>query len=193
MAVAVVIDPRAPRAPGLSRAGHARFLRHFGEDSVLVVIQTVLSVVSDVEVFPAVVVVVAGANTLSPARRVDTCFDSNVGEAAVMIVAVEMVGGALARGKSLQRGAIDEKNIRPAIVVVIQDCNTGASGFDDVLLGVLPAEHVHPRQPGFLGDVGEVGNCVLGKTGQRFRLSEGHRAARRGEDGKPCPASKGST
>src|ERR1700716_784852 len=37
MAVTVVINPRAPCAPRLARPSNTRFLRHLGEDAVLIV------------------------------------------------------------------------------------------------------------------------------------------------------------
>ena len=69
LAVAVVVDERASRAPRFARTRHAGLLRHFGEDTVIVVIEPVLAVVRDVQIFPTIVVVVADANALSPAGR----------------------------------------------------------------------------------------------------------------------------
>src|ERR1700675_4905926 len=37
VAVPVVVNPRAPRAPRLAGSGYTRFLRHLGEDAVLIV------------------------------------------------------------------------------------------------------------------------------------------------------------
>ena len=52
MPVAVIINKRAARTPCLARARHASLFGNLGEHAVLVVIQTILAVVSDVEVFP---------------------------------------------------------------------------------------------------------------------------------------------
>ena len=37
VAVAVVVDPRAPRAPRLAGPRYARFFRHLDEDAILIV------------------------------------------------------------------------------------------------------------------------------------------------------------
>ena len=70
MAVAIVVDEGASGAPGLAGAGDAGLLGHFGENSVLVVIETILAVVGDVKIFPSVVVVVAHADALAPTGAV---------------------------------------------------------------------------------------------------------------------------
>ena len=67
VAVAVVVDERTTGAPGLTGSRDAGFLRNLGEHSVIVVVEPVLAVVGDVEIFPSVVVVVADAHALAPA------------------------------------------------------------------------------------------------------------------------------
>ena len=69
LAVAIIVNESAARAPRFSRSAHACFVRHIGEDAVIVVVEMVLAVVSDVEIFPAIVIVVADADALSPAAR----------------------------------------------------------------------------------------------------------------------------
>ena len=88
-----------------------------------------------------------------------------------MIVAVKMIRGALPCGKALQRGAVDEKNIRPAIIVIIEDCNPSPGRLNDELLRILPAEDSHHRQAGLVRVVDE--------------LRQGRRLACRG--GALCP------
>ena len=99
-------------------------------------IEAVLAVVGDVEVFPSVVVVVADADALAPAGCGEAGFRGDVGEGAVVIVAVEVVGGRLPGGKSFELGAIDQEDVGPSVVVVVEDGDAGAGGFDDVLLCV---------------------------------------------------------
>ena len=69
MAIAIVVDESATRSPSLAGARHARLFCDFGEYAVIVVVELVLAVVGDVEVFPPVVVVIADANALSPSGR----------------------------------------------------------------------------------------------------------------------------
>ena len=121
----------------------------------LIVVEPVLAVVGDVEIFPSVVVVVADANALAPAGCGQTGFGGHVGERAVVIVAIQVIAGTLPGGKSFERRAIHQKNVGPAVVVVVEDRDAGSGGFDDVFLGVDAAENVLRGQAGFFGDVGE--------------------------------------
>src|SRR5215471_17137327 len=150
MAVAVVVNEGAASAP-FAGPCDTGFVGDLNEHSVLVVVQAVLSVVGDIEVFPAVVVVVADANALSPARSGEAGLVGNVGECAVVVIAVEVIGRGLAAGKAFESGSIDQENVWPAIVVVVDDANAGAGSFDDVLLGIDAAEDVRRRQSGLAG------------------------------------------
>ena len=116
----------------------------------IVVVETVLAVVSDVEIFPSIVVVVADANALSPTGRCQPSFCSDFGECAVVIVVIQAIRRAFARGKSFQLRAIHQKNVGPSIVVVVEDRDAAAGGLDDVFLGVDAAEDVLCGQSGFL-------------------------------------------
>ena len=184
MAVAIIINPRASRTPGLPRARHTRFFRDLGEHAVLVVVQAVLPVVSDVKIFPPVVVVIADANPLPPARRAQTSLDRDIGKRPVMIVAIEMVGRSFPLGKTLESRAVDDEDVGPSVVVVIEDGNPGARRFNDVLLRILAAKHVHHRQSGFLGDIREIGDGVPGRSG--LALS-GDEPAQRDQDQQNSP------
>ena len=118
-------------------------MRHVLEYPALIAIQEILSVVSDVDVFPAIVVVVAYANSLAPTGGGETCFHSHIGESPVVIIAVEMICRALTGREAFQGCAIDDKKIEPPIIVVVEDCDASPRCFDDVLLGVGPTEHIH--------------------------------------------------
>jgi len=68
----IVIHEGAAASPSLSITGDACFVCHFFEGAVAVVVEPVFSVVRDVKVVPAVVVVVADTTRLDPSRwRVD--------------------------------------------------------------------------------------------------------------------------
>jgi len=82
-----------------------------------------------------------------------------------MIIAIEMVGGALSCRKTFERSAVDQKNIGPAIVVVVKYRNTGTGGFDDVFLAAHAAEHVHHRKSRLLGDIRKVSDSGRGRRG----------------------------
>ena len=121
-------------------------------------IEPVLAVVGDVEIFPSVVVVVADADALAPAVRGQPGLGGHVGKSSVVIVAIQMIGGRRSRRKSFERGAVHQENVGPAIVVVVENRDAGAGGLDDVFLGVLAAEDLGHGQAGFFRDVNEVGD-----------------------------------
>ena len=154
--VAVVIDERAARAPRLAGSGHARPGADLRKFSVIVVVQPVLTVVRHVQVFPAVVVVIAHAHALAPTARREPSLHRHVGERAVMIVVVQMIGRRLSRRKSFQRRTVDQKNIRPPVVVIVKNRHARASRFDDEFLGVDPSKNVLHVQPGFFSDIREI-------------------------------------
>jgi len=96
-----------------------------------------------------------------------------------------MIGGSFARGKTFQSCAVHQKNVGPAVVIVVENGGAGAGGLDDVLLRVLAAEDDGRGQAGFLGNVGEVGNCVLRRFG--LCLSRGYTTGERYDDYGKCP------
>ena len=86
--VAVVISPRGSRRPVAQR--HAGLLGNVGERAVMVVvIKPVLAEVADIDIRPAVVVIIRNSNADSPALIGDTCFRSHVGECTVVVVMKE--------------------------------------------------------------------------------------------------------
>ena len=127
------------------------------EHATLVVIKAILPVIGDEQVFPSIVVVIADAYALTPACGVSESGNfGHVGERAVVIVAVEMIGWGIIRWKSFQRRSVHQENVRPAIVIVVKDCHPGSGGLEDVLLCLPASEHVHHRDPGILCDIDEV-------------------------------------
>ena len=69
LAVAIVIDERAASVPAFAVSGDAGLLADVGEGAVaVVVIENVFAEVADEQIVVAVIVVVADADTLSPAR-----------------------------------------------------------------------------------------------------------------------------
>ena len=95
--VPVVVEERCSPSPSAS-PGSARpaLRRHVLEAPAHVAVEDVLPVVGDEEVGPAVVVVVAGAHRRGPAGAAQAGLVRDVGEGAVVVVAVEAVRGRLA-------------------------------------------------------------------------------------------------
>src|SRR5262249_25508792 len=65
----------------------------------------------------------------------------------------KMIRRRLCRRGTLQCCAVDDKDVGPTIVVVVENRNPRAGGLDDVVLCVDPAENVCHRQAGFSGDI----------------------------------------
>ena len=123
--------------------------------SVAVVsIETILSEVSTEDVIEAVVVVVADANAICPADRLQSCFLRHVGECAVAIVLVEPIGRF--RRIALEPRARKQKDIHPAVVVVVDECAATPVGLEDVLLRVHAAVDDGRVQARLVSDVGKM-------------------------------------
>ncbi len=159
-----------PVPHALPRSGHARRGADLRKFSVIVVVQPVLTVVRHVQIFPAVVVVIAHAHALAPTARREPSLHRHVGERAVMIVVVQMIGRRLSRRKSFQRRAVDQKNIRPPVVVIVKNRHARASRFDDEFLGVDPSKNVLHVQPGFSSDIREIRQRLCRHLGPSWRF-----------------------
>src|SRR5262249_42320385 len=128
------------------------------ERSVAVVaVEDLVAVVGDEQIGVAVVVVVAGADALAPAAAGDAGLRGDVGERAVAVVPIEMAHwcGVVRRR---QAGAVDEKDVRPAVVVVVEDRDAAAGRLEDVLLGALAADDGAGLETGRRRQIAEVRN-----------------------------------
>src|SRR5204863_9488411 len=125
-AVAVVIEERAAGAPAPAVRAQPCRRGHVGEVSLAVVaIEAVLATGGDEAVVVAVVVVIADAGALAPSGRGDARLRGDVLERAIALVAIEVRGRLRPRRKSLQRRAVDEEQIEPSVVVVIDHRDAG--------------------------------------------------------------------
>src|SRR5690348_17097688 len=80
-AVTVVVDESAAGVPALAVPGYARFVGYIDKRSItIVVIKDILAEVTDEEIFEAVVIVIADANTLPPSGVGYACLQCYVGE-----------------------------------------------------------------------------------------------------------------
>ena len=112
---------------------------------------------------------VADAYALAPPGVSQSGFCRDVGESAVMVVAIKVARWDFSLRNGIKRRAIHDKNVGPAVVVIIKDGDARASGFNNVLFRVFPAENNGRGQACFLGDVSEMrdgpGIRVLRMTG----------------------------
>src|SRR6266853_985360 len=144
-----------------------RFFADISERAVaVVVVQNIFSVVSDVQIFEAVVVVIADAHPLAPAGVSQPSFFGDIGERAVVIVVVEVARRRFGSWQRFQFCAIHDENIRPAVMVIIKNGYARARGFNDVFFCRFAAKNYRSSEPSFLRHVGEMHNglgvCILG-------------------------------
>ncbi len=77
----------------------------------------------------------------------------DVGEGAVVIVVVEL-GRGMFGGLAGPVGAVDEEDVGPAVVVVVDESDTGAHGFGKIFFAEGSVV-VEEADAGLLGDVAE--------------------------------------
>src|SRR5882762_6768362 len=102
---------------------------------MVIVIEPVLPVIRDVEIFPTIIIVISDANALTPSRGNKTGFHGDVRESSIMIVVIQVVGGSPIGRESFKSGAVHNENIRPSIVVIVKNGHPRSSRLDDVFLG----------------------------------------------------------
>jgi len=93
-------------------------------------------------------------------------FFGDVGERAVVIVAVEVAGRRFVRTESFQLRAVDDENVRPAVVVVIKNGDSCSRRFDDVLFRCFAAENNRCAKSAFCA---KSVKCAIGLA---FALSD---------------------
>ena len=174
VAVLVVVQKRAARVPAQPVLLKPGFPGHFGKRPVPVVAeQRVLPVVADEKVVPAVVVVVAHAARLAPARAPQPRLQRHVGKRAVAVVLEQVADRLLALGKPLQPPAIDQKNVHPVVLVVVEEGRAAAGRLQQIFVAVLAAKDRLHVEPGFLGHVHKLD--AQRRAGHRRRNSLGRR------------------
>ena len=167
MAVAIVVDESAAGVPALAVAGDAGFFADIGESAVaVVVVENIFAEISHEEIVEAVVVVIADADSLAPAGMQEPGFLGDVGEGAVAIVSEKMIGGLLTNWKAFKARAVNQENVKPAVVIVIVESDAAASRFEKEFVFVLAAEDGLGVKAGFAGDV-EEGDAEILSRGRR--------------------------
>ena len=106
------------------------------------------AVLSNVNVDEAVTVVIADRNALTVSSPWHSSFIGYIRESSVAIVSVERIAQRRIGIVEIALTAIDEVNVHPAIIVIIQKGAAGPSSFRQVVLrgfarGVLPGNPAH--------------------------------------------------
>ena len=107
-------------------------------------------------------------------------FFRDVGKGTVVIIVIEMARRPFARSIAFQLRSVHDENVRPPIVVVIENRNSSAGGFDDVLFCRFSTENDGRSESGLCGNVrkvrdwcGGLGLCL--RRTLRCRSGELHR------------------
>ena len=107
-------------------------------------------------------------------------FHGDVGEGAVAIVLEQVRVRFFAFGEAFQPPAVHQKDVEPAVVVVVVEGDAAAGGLEQVLVLVLAAEDGLGVETSFAGDVGEgdadIGARILREPAVAVGLT-GRRAA----------------
>ena len=129
-------------------------------------VERVAAVAGDVDIFEAVVVVVADrhAHAVVVLRHSgEAGLFRDIGERAVGVLVIEpvpelavgLVGQFAIRHGIVDLGAVGEEDVQPSVVVVVEQSDAASHGLDQILVrggGVFVLE----VDPGGLGDVGEL-------------------------------------
>ena len=113
-----------------------------------------LAVGSDKKIVVSVVVVVAHGHAHSKHVRVQSRLVRYLRERAVMIVVIKL-GGRVFLNVAGPVHVVHKKNIRPAVVVVVDEGYTRSHGFGEKFLSES-AIVVNELQPGLLRDIAEL-------------------------------------
>ncbi len=173
MAVLVVVHPSGAGAEFLGPQ-QARFLCDIRERAVAVVVKkAALPVGGDEKIVEAVVIVVTDGHAHSKQFDVEPSLVRHVGERAVMIVVIES-GGRVFLDMAGPVHAVHKKNVRPAVVVVVDEGHARSHGFRQEFLPE-GAIIVNESNPGLLSDITKshgtgIGRCTNHDCG--FLLNE---------------------
>src|SRR5206468_3883801 len=89
-AVVVIIEPHGVRGP--TRRGHTSFVCNIRESAIrVVVIKNIAAITCDVEINPAVPVIIRGADTHAKSVPRDTRLLSDITKSAIMIIPVQCI------------------------------------------------------------------------------------------------------
>ena len=121
----------------------------------------------------------ADAHALAPSRGIESSFRCNVRKRAVVIVVIEVIRHSAVRIRRFERRSVDDENVRPSVIVVIENRDARAGGFDNVFLCVPTAKDDRRGEARLLGYVCEVSNRIrgwsrLGALGSQLAYSDDH-------------------
>src|SRR6185437_14482269 len=148
----------------IPRIAYASLGGHIGECPVpIVAVKDVGAQAGDVNIGPAIIVIVARRAAVGPAGGSDAGLVGHVRKSTIVIVVVKGATRGLVLQGHVHCRRIGEINIQPAIAVVIQKQNAAAHGFGNVLL--FGRVGVAEANAGLFGNVFELWNRAVFANG----------------------------
>ena len=171
-AVAVEVSPGWSGGPAAE--SYAGFFGDVGEGAVvIIVVEAILAKVSDVDVGPTVVVVIGDGCAEAPALVGDARLGSDVGEGTIVIVVEESgARGGLGAFHGGNGRAVDEVDVEPTVVVVIEESDAGAGGIEDGGFFWGARALMEAGEAGLPGDIFEDDGSVVNEAARGNRAME---------------------
>jgi len=150
------------------------------------VVEDTAAVLRYVKIGKPVVVVVAHRGSHPEASRTDASFFGDIGEGPIAIVSVEAIPQRLFRCVEVALAAIDQVDIKPAVLVVVEEGAARTGGFGQILLGRASAivDPLNPaeRRRNLLENRKPKNSLSQGAPGEREKASASGQSAN-----KPAP------
>ena len=132
--VIVAIEPDG--AGEQARLIEARCFGHIRKGTVaIVVIENQPPIGCYQKIDPSVSVVVCGGNSEAEIPSRHACLFRHISKGAVTIIAIQSIAQRLCGLKEIARTAIYKIEIHPAVVIVVEDCDSGSHGLRQVAAG----------------------------------------------------------
>ena len=133
--VAIIVQKTAACAPRLFRAGDTSFFGDIREGPVaIIVVEDVVPPIADKQIVEAIVIIVTDATSLSPTRMGQTSLLSDIRKGPVTVVVKEVTRGLTIALTQLEARTVYQKNVDPAIIVVIEEGYAATHLFQQKLL-----------------------------------------------------------
>ena len=144
-AIIIIVKPDGAGSP--TRGSDTSLLGDIGKRTVAIVaIENATAILCQVKVGEAVAVIIPNCHTHPVSARCDARLPRNVCECAVPVVVIESVAKRRLRVIEVATTAVDQVDVHPAVVVVIEEGTAGSSSFRQKHLRRAPVT-VHPSDP----------------------------------------------
>src|SRR3954468_21720064 len=131
-AIVVVIEPHRTRCP--SRTGDSGTRGDVSKRAVaVVVIENTSSILRHKKIGKAVTIVIADCDAHTVAAGSDSGALGHIAESAIAIVAIEDIAKRRLRIIEIALAAVDEVNVHPTVIVVVDEPAAGAGGLGEVV------------------------------------------------------------